>query len=127
MRTARRVRAPVVIAGDLRGSCDALVAGPKRALFIPFAISAIKPRRLSRPCDAVCNRGEEPSELIKRAHIYSVFFWLQDRPRSSASVRGLALQCVEPLAALPKQPASTHPVGKCGNDGIEDRISLDRI
>jgi hypothetical protein len=58
-----------VIAGDLHRSCGAAVARRERALFLAFAIVAIKPGRSSRSCNAICNRGEESSELVERTHI----------------------------------------------------------
>ena len=95
MRTARRVPPLMVIAGDRRRSCDGLVIGWKHALFAPFALFTMRPLRWSRACDAARNRGEKPAELVERARSHQVYFRLHDRPRSSASVRGLVWQCLE--------------------------------
>jgi len=64
MRTMRRLRALFVIAGVLQRSCDALVVGRQRALFIAVAIFAIKSRRWPRPCDALRKRGAKLRELV---------------------------------------------------------------
>jgi hypothetical protein len=69
IRTIRRLHTPFIIAGDLHRSGDAFVVGREPTLFIPVAIPVTKMRQLPDACDAVCHRGEEPPELVKRAHI----------------------------------------------------------
>jgi hypothetical protein len=64
MRTMRRLRALFVIAGVLQRSCDALIVGRQRALFITVAIFVIKSRPWPRPCDALRKRGAKLRELV---------------------------------------------------------------